>query len=254
MPDASVPSSARVEIPRDYGSLCRLINENKKLILADWGLVLEILNALDNLLDEARCMSDLHRDTSIMLSTIRLQQEALVRAYQNNLTLEKLAELSNDGALAEFFELAKSKSLAVRFFDRLSFEYRHRERREPAERTRYDSAVGPASMPEQRDAGRTEDAQTRLMHKIRKTVAEAGMVEYFRLVMDPKSFSKTVYNSFSLALALRAKLVSLALIDGAVYVTPYAPGHADVGHSAVQLSPAQHALLVSKLGVDTALL
>lgn len=241
-------------IPKDYNKLCVFIAENKNRILSDWGLVARILDALDHLLTCAENLSDLHRDTSIILETIKLQQDALLREYQNGLSIEQLVEQANSGALDGFFETVKSRSLAVRFVDQLSFSFKPRGQRERSTRTVYDLCASPANVPEGTSGGDGPDEQAVLVQRIRDAVMKHGRVEYFYLVINPHSYSRTVHNAFNLALAIRMKAVSLILDEGRVYATQYTSGSAGVGHSALHLTPQQMRLIAERLGISTAML
>lgn len=243
-----------VTVPKDYNRLCGFISENKNLILADWGMVSQILDALDNLLNEAENISDLHYDSRIVLATVKLQQDALVREYQRNLSFEKLIEMASSGVLDDFFELVKQKSMTVKFVDQLSLTYTPKEKRERAERTKYDVSLDPASTAGYMAAGGNEDEQTMPIQKIRDVVSRQGEVEYFRLIIDPRSFSKTVHNAFNLALAIREKDVSLISRDGKVFVSGYCPGDGEIDHSVLHLTPAQSKAYAEKLGIEEAML
>ncbi|KAI5169773.1 hypothetical protein PAEPH01_0988 [Pancytospora epiphaga] len=249
-------SSEDMSLPEDHNSLCRFIADNKEKILKDWRLVVKILGTLDRLLINAENMSDLQRDTSIILETIKLQQDALLREYRDNLSIEQLAVHSNQGVLDEFFEMVKLKSLAVKFTDQvsLSFTPKVKEPRGCYTKTVYDVCNGPARTPEGAEGVSEVNEQAILVKRIKDVVFQHGRVEYFHLIINPDSYSKTVYNAFNLALAVRMKALSLVFEDGQVYVAQYTPGCTDIGHSALHLTNEQVICISKKLGIKESLL
>lgn len=246
---------SKLDIPREYNSLVSFIEANKRTIYTDWRLLLEIVKVLDNMLGRAESMGDLRQDMSVMLYAIRLLQDSLLRAYRNNMSVDKLVSMANDGHLESFLEMVKSKSLACSFVDRLVLAHSPEERREARQRTVYDTVSTPAVMPTQLLAESAESCgESEIARRIQTVVMKAGMVEYFALIIDPGSFSQTVYNAFNCALALRSKLVSCISRDNKIYIVPYRRSGNTMGHSVFSITPAQFRAIVSLLNIKEPML
>lgn len=245
-----------VEIPQEYSELCEFIEENKQMLLSDSHLMFRILRELNNKLTKTQDIADLHQDSQLVLSAVKIQYDSLLRAYQNDLTIDKLVELQEQGALDEFYQFVRTSSFfRAGFVDQLDFGYSSRIRKAQSGRRAFENSQVPASVPSEWKEDSAKMELSKPIQRIRAVVCEHGRVEYFRLLVDPGSFSKTVYNTFNLALAIREKAVSLALIDGAVFVFPYTPPLSDdVDHSVIRISSAQYNRIVKRLGIQKPML
>lgn len=230
-----------VKIPTSYFEILQFINDNKELILKDLTLLFEILGKLDSLLNSVACMSDLRKDTSIMLQAIRLEQDALFREITHELTLERVMQMPKEKVLEDFFVYVKANSQAMEFVDRLSLNYTPGVR--PAPR-RVDAGhateTGSEERPEEFDKTTELHEINRVLQEIKSVVARRGRVEFFELVMDAESYSKTVLNAFHLALALRMKLVSLKMDSDVLLAMPYDCTNEELGHSVLEITPEQY--------------
>lgn len=211
----------RQNIPKDYSNLCEFIENNRSIIVSDNKLLKEILEILDELLSNTETMSDLHRDTTIILSTIKIQYDALVREYRGELTFDKIIDMSNNDQLDEFFEYIQKKSLSMKFLDCLKLDYEKKERRKVKERTKYDNALIEASVPILKINSDQPLESVEIISKIKNLIDKNKKLEYFKLIINPLSFSRTVLNAFSLSLAIRMKTVSLKLEENILYVCEY---------------------------------
>jgi len=233
-------SNTTVVVPTSYFEMLQFILNNKEMILKDWGLLFDILRRLDSMLKSATTMADLRKDTSIMLQAIKLEQDALFREITNEVTLEKIMSISNEKVLEDFFMQLKATSLTMEFVDRLTLNYTLKPQAPRAERTRNtDDPESEQSLSEIDETTKLHEV-SRVLQEIRTRVESKGSVEFFELVMDVDSYSKTVSNAFNLALALRMKLVSLKMENGALQATPYDNTNEELGHCVFEITPEQH--------------
>ncbi|ELA41413.1 uncharacterized protein VICG_01518 [Vittaforma corneae ATCC 50505] len=241
-------SNKNIMIPSTYFEIFEFINENKQCILDDWTILFEILKKLDELLKSASCMSDLHKDTSIILETIKLQQDILLKEVRNELTLERLIQMAESEFLDDFFIFVKSNSQAMVFIDRLIFNYTAQPSIVRRERTIYDQAKGFTLMPKTLDQIDDVAETNAILQDIRNEVLKKDKVEFFNLIIDLNSYSKTVINAFNLALAIRMKLISLKMVDDVLFAMPYnSTSEEELGHSILEITPAQYEKVKSRL-------
>lgn len=224
-------------IPASYLEIFDFLNENKQDIFENWTLLFEILRRLDELLESASSMSDLHKDTRIVLETIKLLHDRLLREIRNELTFEKLVEMTGSTVLEEFFLMAKNHSQAMTFVDHLSFNYSTKPLATPKrERTFYDPGNENIQKPETLGEANLLPEVNSALQAIKTCVDSKKSIEFFDLVFDPESYSKTVVNAFNLALAIRTKLVSLCADDGILRITSYDPENLELNHSVLEIT------------------
>lgn len=235
------------KIPFDYFEILQFIKENKQQILDDWHLLFEIIHRLDELLKTASSMGELHKDTRIILETIKIQQDAFIKELRKELTLEKLVTMAGSDFLEDFFSYIKANSQKMNFIDQLNFNYTLPESAPRKERSKYDDAKGEAKEPETLDHIDEETETNALLQKIKNTVLKFGEVEFFKLIIDPSSYSKSVINAFNLALAVRMKMVSFKMNCGVLYVTLYDSGNQELNHSVLEITPEQYEKLLDKM-------
>lgn len=250
--DQNKTNAVSYDIPTDYFDLLDFISTHKTEMLENEDLTLKILDALDSLLTNAKNISDLRMDASIMFSTIKMQYDSFLRAFQNNLSLSKLVDMENKNTLDDFYISLENKFMVANFIDQLNFDYELKELRTKATKKVYDQATSEVIIAADAVMDDNEDAIP--IAKIKNIVYEMGQVEYFRLIVDPSSYSKTVINAFNLALAIRTKSVSLVNIDGIMYVSRYVTENSEVDHSALELTPQKLNEIIKKLRIKGSML
>lgn len=249
----STPATLRMEkqndlrIPHEYHDLLEFITENKQAILKDKNIMKKIIVGLDQLLQDGAGLKELRQNTTIMLSTVRLQQDALVREYRREMTLSCLVEMANQGDLDEFFREAHSRARTVSFVDHLVFEYKPRERKQPAERIKYGTATERPRIPTIASHFAEMPESITVIEGIKQTIDKNGPTGYLKMIVDPLSYSKTVQNAFNIALAIRMKAISLVLSDETLFVCKYIPRELKSAHSVLEISPAKYRELLESL-------
>lgn len=243
-------SNRRATIPSTHFEIFEFINENKQCILEDWTILFEILKKLDELLKSTSCMSDLRKDTSIILKTIKLQQDVLLKEIRNELTLKRLVQMTESEFLEDFFISVKANSQAMVFIDRLVFDYTIQPSTARKERTMYSQAKSSALIPETLDQVSDATETNTALQAIKNKVLKKEKIEFFNLIIDQNSYSKTVINAFNLALALRMKLVSLKMESGVLVATSYDSAKQELDHSILEITPAQYEKIRDKLHYD----
>lgn len=248
------PLLAHIEIPTDYADFVDFINRNSNLIRSDTEHMSRILEELNTRLNNAENPSDLHHDSSMMLATIRFHQEIFFKEYQHNLGIEKLVDLTNNGAFDKFFEISKTMFMKAKFVDQLDLSYLPKDPLQRTTRKCYDRCTDPANVPETLTSIEGESGQSQSIVNIKDLIKKHGQVDYFKLILDKESYSKTIYNAFNLALAIRMKAVSLVTVDDVVYVAQYTQKSSEVDHSVLEITPNGYKNLISKFSIEKSLL
>lgn len=102
-----------------------------------------------------------------------------------------------------------------------------------------------------------ENDNIEIVDKIVKLVMKMGRIEYFRLVVDVGSFSRTVENMFYLAFAVRMRMVSVRMEDGVVSVVVCGDGGGDEeveAHMIVDLDYEEYSGIKVKLNLEKSLI
>ena len=253
MSDSEVEEQ-EVKVPNHYSGLIEFINDNKQDVINTPSLYLKVLKAMDSLLIEAKNMSDLHRDTSIILDAIKMQQDALIKEYKNDLSPTKLIQMANDDELEFFYIDVIASCSRVKFIDFLDFNYNVRPQRQKIVRKKYENSKEVAITPGKLKEIEEESASTRAINKIKKVVEERSEIEYFKLITDPNSYSRTITNAFNLALAIRMKAVSFCMQNDVLKIVPYSQRDGSNDHSVLELTPAQHKNIVKKFNITESLI
>ncbi|KAM0680007.1 hypothetical protein GINT2_001693 [Glugoides intestinalis] len=245
-------SNKEVVVPSSHFEICEFISENKQLIFEDWSLLDKILRRLDELLETAVNMSDLHKDTHIVLETIKMQQEMLLKEIRNEMTLSKLLQMSESEILFQFFKNSKLSSQSITFVNSLDLNYNSKERPPKKQKMNYEEKKGTLISPGLLDNNIADLDENPSLHGIKDKVLTNKKIEFFDLILDYESYSKTVLNAFNLALAIRMKHVSLQNIDNVLFVTSYDNDGQEMNHSVLEITPAQYEKIKKKLICTTA--
>lgn len=238
---------SNADIPNTYSEIYDFICQNRARIVSDWNLLFGILKELDILLDSTRNLSELHKDTRIILETIKIMQDTLLKEFRNGLTFEKVLFMAEHDALDSFFEVAKASSQAISFLDHLAFEVKPKVHRSLKEKASFSVASGKQVVPDILDESIENKDSNLAIYELQEKVTFSGKIEFFHLICDRKSYSKTVANAFNLALALRQKLISLKMTNCTLYAVPYEPGFSELNHSVFEITPAQYRLFIHRL-------
>ena len=84
---------------------------------------------------------------------------------------------------------------------------------------------------------------------------DKSSIEYFKLIMDPNSYAKTILNAFNLSLALRLQYVGFDFnSDGLFVVIPSKSQGDSYRHSILELTPAQYRNILDRLNIQKAIL
>ncbi len=118
---------------------------------------------------------------------------------------------------------------------------------DPRPRKGYDKGNDEVQTPDQIDEIDETDKNTQVLHEIKTKILKNGNIEFFRLVVDPESYSKTVINAFNLALAMRMKLVSSKMDGDLLNITLYDSSNSELDHSVLEITFEQYKSMRYKL-------
>lgn len=241
-------------IPNSYRGLRKFMSEHKNEIVINHELLDIIMDRLNRLLSSAENMTDLHKDTKLMLESIKISREAFLRTTRNGLSIASLVEMANNDELGQFYNNIKQKSLSISFIDCLYFENSENGRRKPVQRIKYDIQTSSAIEPETVSLIEEDNESSKAVLKIKRIVTEHHKIKFLDLIIDPQSYSKTISNAFNLSLASRNKAISFYVEENEVYVIPYTFSAADYDHAVLELTPHQHRQLVEILKIRKSVL
>ncbi|KAI5153999.1 hypothetical protein ENBRE01_3286 [Enteropsectra breve] len=244
-----------LDVPKSYRELKIFIEKNKATLFTDKILSAKVFKVLNELLESTNAMSDLYQDVVILNETVKLLESAFLREYENRMSIERILELADAGDLDRYFLEYKRSSYSAVFMDRLNLDFAERAAHPQRERKSYKMNDGPVAVPDLLNEA-DEKKQGKYIEGIKRAVENKGRIEYFTLILNPKSFSKSVFNAFNLALSLRNKAVSLEEKDSIIYVVPYRePEEKETpSHGVLSLTPARHKELVKALNIQEAVL
>lgn len=230
-------------IPKTYNGILEFINENRVQISGDFKLILRIFSILDKLLKDASSMCDLHKDTRIVLETIKLQLDSFIKDFKNEISLSKMLVMAETSELDEFFEYIKGNSQAIYFVDRLDFVYKNKDTTIKKVIKSYDNQNEESVSPDNYQIEIEQKESNFDVQRIKTRVNLEKSVEFFSLIFDPTSFSQTVKNAFNLALALRMKQVSLKMEKNALVAVTYNSEDPILDHCVFEITPIQYEIL-----------
>ncbi len=226
------------------------VNNNKQAILRDPKFFKIILQKLNNFFDKIDDTSELKKDVYAIIKMIKVEYEAIFKEYSLELTTARILEMANSDEMSEFFNFVKKQEKVAKFVDFFNIKF------EPAEKLRYTQGYreeafskfeGPQNKPKTVDKLEDNKESNAEVLKIQNILKEHKEVNYFNLIIDPTSFSRTIYNAFNLSLAVRLKLATIKDFNNTIIVTEYVKGGVDdieYAHSVLSLTPAEYRNLV----------
>ncbi|KAL6122762.1 hypothetical protein NUSPORA_00018 [Nucleospora cyclopteri] len=233
------------EIPNSHSELLEWINENRKIIINDPKIVTSILHRLNFILLDTENINILRKDVQIMCKTVKLEYEALLKEYRSNLDADMIIEMVNRGELEEFFADCRRKERCFEAIDFLNFNYEVKEKQKH-EKTQITATNEPQTKADELENMVNQQIEDSHVIKISKIVENHKKIEYFELILDPLSFSKTIYNAFNVSLANRMKLISFQMADNKLYVSKPQKDSVLYEHGVLEITPKDYKKLLVK--------
>ncbi|KAM0678205.1 Non-structural maintenance of chromosomes element 4 A [Binucleata daphniae] len=175
----------------------------------------ELLKEADILFEQIQKPSTLKIDAQIMSHSSKFSNTYLSKQLRNTeLSVQIFLELIKNNSYQFFVECNKKYNKGVTFCKYLSLEC---EEKKSLSRSITRSVVDtepeiPKTLDEQ------NEEKSSLTDKIEEVVKKYKNIRFVNLVIDPKSYPKTIENIFYTAFAVRRGLVGLCIIESELYV------------------------------------
>lgn len=240
----------RGEVHDSYLDLLQRMRVSKEDLVEDKQGLDEVISTSNRLFKRIRTSSELKLDAKITALSTRLACTRMEKDIEaGEMTAGRFVLLFGKACFEDFHGYAMKCDLGMRFQRGLSLgvsgECGGRKRQAP--RTKQAVPEADVVQPTAR-APEAEDEPEALV-QIKRLVEERGRIEYFRLVVDPKSFSRTIENIFHLSLAVRCGAASLVYEDKVLYAaSPDSTGSGDPGHLAVEMTYDEYLRIVESSG------
>lgn len=194
-------------MPEDYTEISLWLKENKKFFINQPLILTDVLRKLNEMLQKAETISDLKKDMNILVETIQIEKDALLKEFNANFTVEKFIEFINDDKSNDFFVHCRQNEKSYAFVDILNLDVESREKNK--QRTVRETVLKEqeSAIKYEKYEGNTETNEE--IENLKKLVKKKGVVKFEQYVCDKESFSKTIFNVFNVSLAIKMKYVGL---------------------------------------------
>lgn len=226
--------------------LSKASNNNLEVIIAQ----------TENLLKSVKNPTTLKLDARVFSEAVNASSDILEKSLRNfKLDTEAFLNLDHD-TIERYFIRAKTFYYGIKFHKFISLE----ERVKPSitirkAQSRSVKEEEEEKIDEPRGKPEREESNMQIAETIRNLVSQRHKIEYFRLVIDIESYSKTVENMFYLAFAVRMKMVNIKVISDVIYVVER--NNSDEGedsHMIVELDYDEYRELIIVLNLKKSLI
>lgn len=260
MENPSQDSSQSLKIK--YLDLLKKMRSNKEnLTQKDSEEMDNLIKNTESLFLQIRKPWDLKLDARISNESAKISSVSFERhCMSDKMTTEKFIELvlkhqkSSVCLIEDYMQFAKSRFVGVEFVHQLCLKPAVKEthqRQKSIARVDDTSADFPLRIFSAED----DDGTLTLVKKIKKVVYEMREVDYYHLVIDPDSYSRTVENIFYLAFAIKVGLVHFASRDSRFLVCAEQEITCEgQNHLIVSIEYGEYCMLVEKLKINKPLL
>lgn len=209
-------------LQKKYIEILEDLRKNKTSLEDDDNTLKSIIIRSNVLFRDVENTSEMNLDAKVIIETNRLNAAKLDKNSRNReLTTEKFIEIMKEGGPAEekFARAVFERSRGVKIFKSTPFgviegkKERKKAVKKIIEEITEESAV---------KIGNYKDSQTDFMtkeiSKIKTVIEKHKSIEFFRLVIDPKSFSNTIQNIFHLSFVFKTGYVNMVSKNNAIFV------------------------------------
>ncbi|AFN83595.1 hypothetical protein EROM_081790 [Encephalitozoon romaleae SJ-2008] len=246
------------EVRDGYLDLLQKMRCLKEDLFEDKCRLEELINTSNKLFKKIKTSSELKLDAKMTALSTKIACKRMEKDIElDDITSSTFVELFRKNLLNDFYRYAMRCNAGIRFLGCFSLgnhpEASNRKKL-PVQRSKQHLPETRIPALITREKASTEEFDI-LMH-IKEVVLERGRVEYFRLVINPQSFSKTIENIFYLSLSLRSGLIYIEWDDDEIlYVTSKNSGRkGDLGHLAIEMTYDEYLAIVEKAGISETLI
>ncbi|KAM0687749.1 Non-structural maintenance of chromosomes element 4 A [Conglomerata obtusa] len=209
-----------------------------------------LLQESNNLLDQIKKPSTLKLDALVINQTTKLTSSNFSKRISNSsLTIPVFIEMLKNNDYRFFEECERTYTNGIEFSKKINLRY---EERRTLSRSLNRSVVDTEA--EEPNGLMEREEKACLTEKIGYIVAKYKRIEYFLLVIDPNSYSKTIENIFYCAFAVRRGIVNLICEDEKLYVCSGSGNGEEAEHLIIEITYKEYLQIIKKLQIQISLL
>ncbi|KAG5860605.1 hypothetical protein KMI_01g02460 [Encephalitozoon hellem] len=240
-----------------YLDLLQTMRHLREDLLEDKRRLEELVNTSNKLFKKIKTSSELKLDAKMTALSTKITCTRMEKDIElDDITPSTFLELFRKGLLDDFYRYAMKCNSGIRFSGCFSLnDHSEASNRKKPSVQRPKQSLPETKIPVSITRERASTEEMDVLMRIKELVAERNRVEYFRLVINPQSFSKTIENIFYLSLSLRSGLVYMEWSDGVLYVTSKNNrGGGEMGHLAVEMTYDEYLVIIEKMKISEALI
>lgn len=236
-----------VEINKEYANIIIKLQDKKEGLAKDLDDTLNLLRKKSDLLfPQIRKPSTLRLDARYLNESTYLSNINFKKSIENTESnYEAFNELLVTDNLENYLDMAKKNFYGVNFYSTLALEtpiVRNQTRQ-----NKIDKVDTEPDEPKKIHENKEIDINIEIPNKIKQILKEHGEVEYYRLVINIDSFTKTIENIFYLAFAIKQKMCSLELKDNMLVVVNEYKENVANNHIVIELKISEYYSIIKKL-------
>lgn len=210
-------------IPDDYKKISLWLQENRQKIIQNPQIIIKIFEKLNTLLEQNENIISLRRDITLLLETIKIEYDALLKEYNKTLTCDKIIQIINDGTCDEFFKYCLINEKTFTFVEFLNIGYKDKEKKQKLQNKEIEitEKIINKVKPIDNDNNHFNDTTVFELNKIKTIVNQYVYISYYEIILDPHSFSKTIFNAFNISLAIKLKYIKLFKDKEIIFITNF---------------------------------
>jgi hypothetical protein len=244
--------------------LLQQIRNQKEEILENKDNVLDgIITRANALFSHIKSPSELKLDARISTESTALSSQYMGKVLRNDtICSDSFISLVNDSFndKSEYFWTYREKMEhnfhGIEFVDRFVMAYKEDEKKQRNKPVRDRLTDTSPERPKKVTELYGDEGTLKVVKKIKSIVRLKGEVEYYRLVINPTSFSKTVENIFYLSFAVKIGMVALVNKNGVLVVSTNGGEEIEGsrGHLVFDIEYSEYFKIIERLGISDPLI
>ncbi|EJW02298.1 hypothetical protein EDEG_03262 [Edhazardia aedis USNM 41457] len=221
----SEPPSELDDVIKKYAEIISKVTENRdQYMRAKDNDLNELIHETDILFEKIKKPTTLKLDARFLTESTQISCTRFEKHLRSvDISTEKLIDSVSNRSIAayKFCEIVKAGFCGVQFPRNINLEAnlgkKQIQRRNTAKQNELE-IVSPTIPQKVTEVNKNEALLLKRVDLIREVLNEQNRVEYFRLVIDPFSFSNTVENMFYLAFAVKSNYCNLEFDNDILFV------------------------------------
>lgn len=179
----------------------------------------EVIQNTDNLLTQVENPSELVLDAKVSYeSTSQASTIFLKNCMEDKITTEQFVSFYGKKQMKEYVKFMYRKFYGVNFLEKFNLFTIEKVRTQRTQGIIRRSQRTDPKTPDLAIEITEDENQLNVVKKIKKILREYEEIDYFTLVLDPHSFSRTIENLFYLSFAVKMQQVFLKMNDNKLLV------------------------------------